>query len=254
MSEQDVKWELSGPGANLKCGLLEAYARCDEHGMDVIVTKWNERPTPGISVLCSAGPVESAGQLEVSDRYIRGRDFVVSCLPAGQHRITPHVYWRAAFHPESSAARIELVLSAQTDLLDSGPAWHINSFVREAALLHCDILHCDIQRESAIEDISAAVKTFDAAVSTEHLFLFRVPSLGITYAQIVHPSDFAGANVALDGRQPMVISTTLFPERLEKGVIRRGRICGWIMPAENDVETAIKLAREFINEPLPLTA
>src|SRR5262245_11142460 len=123
MSDQDVNWELSGPGATLKCGPLEAYARCDEHGLDVVVTKWAERPTPGISVLCSAGPCDSAGQLDVADRYTRGNDFVVSCLPGGPHRITPHIYWRAASHPKLNASRIELVLSAQTDLLDSGPAW-----------------------------------------------------------------------------------------------------------------------------------
>jgi hypothetical protein len=144
---------------------------------------------------------------------------------------------------------LELVLSAQTDLLDSGPTWHLNSFVREAALLHCGI-----REQKQVEDISAMVRTFDTGASNEHLFLFRVPSLGISYTQMVHPSDFAGANVALDGRQPMVVSSTLFPERLEKGVIRRGRVCGWVMPVENDLETAVKLAREFVDEPLPLTA
>jgi hypothetical protein len=46
----------------------------------------------------------------------------------------------------------------------------------------------------------------------------------------------------------------LFPEHLEKGVIRRGRVCGWFMPAENDLETAVALARQFVAEPLPLTA
>jgi hypothetical protein len=249
MTERDVAWELSGPGATLKCGPLEAYARCDAQGLDVVVTKWGERLTPGISVLCSVGPMESAGQLEVAERFVRGNDFVVSCLPAGQHRITPHVYWRAAFRREVNAARVELVLSAQTDLLDSGPTWHINSFVREAALSHCSI-----QGPRQVEDVSAAVRTFDAATSSEHLFLFRVPSLGISYAQMVHPSDFAGANVALNGTQPMVVTSTLFPERLEKGVIRRGRICGWIMPIQNDLETAVQLAREFVEEPLPLTA
>jgi hypothetical protein len=249
MNEQDVKWELSGPGAALKCGPLEAYARCDAHGLDLIALKWGEQILRGFSVLCSAGPVESAGQLDISDRYLRESDFVVSCQAAGQHRITPHIYWRAAFHRSLNVARVELVLSAQTDLLDSGPTWHIASFVREATLFHCGI-----RNEQSLEDVSSAVKTFDAAASTEHLFLFRVPGLGISFAQMVHPSDFAGASVALDGRQPMVVNASLFPERLEKGVIRRGRICGWFIPAENDVETATLLAREFVNEPLPLTA
>jgi hypothetical protein len=45
----------------------------------------------------------------------------------------------------------------------------------------------------------------------------------------------------------------LFPERLEKGVIRLARICGWFMPAENDLATAVELAKRFVAEPPPLT-
>jgi hypothetical protein len=249
MNPQDVHWELNGPGATLKCGPLEAFARCDEQGLDLILSKWGDRATPGFSVLCSAGPVELTGQIHVAERYIRGNDFVVSCQPTGQHRITPHLYWRAAFIESLNAARIELVLSAQTDLLDSGPTWQIASFVREAALFHTGI-----KGNAAVEDLTNAVRTFGAAEFPEHLFLFRVPALGLTYAQMVHPSDFAGASVALDGRQPMVVNSTLFPERLEKGVIRRGRICGWLMPADDDVATATALARDFVDEPPPLTA
>jgi hypothetical protein len=215
----------------------------------LIASQWGELPTPGISVLCSAGPAELAVQLDVADRYIRGQDFIVSGHAAGPHRITPHIYWRAAFHREVNAARIELVLSAQTDLLDSTPTWPIASFVRDSALLHCDL-----RSETGAEDISAAARSFDAMASNEHLFVFRIASLGITYAQMVHPSDFAGASVASDGRQPMVVNSTLFPDRLEKGVIRRGRICGWFMPTDSDLETVVRLARQFVDEPLPLTA
>src|SRR5207247_1779089 len=143
----------SGSGAMLKCGPLAAFARCDEQGLDFIVSKWGERAAPGFSVLCSAGPAESAGQLQVADRYIRGNDFVVSCQPAGQHCITPHLYWRAAFHKSLNAISIELVVSAQTDLLDSGPTWQIASFVRDASLFHCGI-----REDAATEDISSAVK------------------------------------------------------------------------------------------------
>ncbi|MDZ4820284.1 MAG: hypothetical protein SGJ20_15060, partial [Planctomycetota bacterium] len=66
-------------------------------------------------------------------------------------------------------------------------------------------------------------------------------------------TDFASAEVAMDEDQPLILSTTLFPDRLEKGVIRRGRICGWFMPVENDLATAAQLAREFVAEPPPLT-
>ena len=67
---------------------------------------------------------------------------------------------------------------------------------------------------------------------------------------MVHPTDFVSARL----QHTRHVETTLFPEHLEKGVIRRGRICGWFMPAENDLDTAVELAREFVNEPPPLTA
>jgi hypothetical protein len=249
MSESEVAWELSGPGATLKCGQLEAYARCDNEGLDLLVSKWRDQAIPGVSVLCSAGPAQCAGQLDVAERYVRGTDLVATCRPVGEYRIAPQIYWRASFHAALNAARIEMVLSAQTDLLDSGPAWSIHSFIRGAELFYT-CLH----PEPIFANITRAARDFALrAASAEHLFVFRLASLGISYAQMVHPTDFASAEVAMDEDQPLVVSTTLFPDRLEKGVIRRGRMCGWFMPAENDLTTAVQLAREFVAEPPPLT-
>jgi hypothetical protein len=248
--ESTVRWDLNGPGATLICGPLEAFARLDAQGLDVIASKWRGQAVPGISVLCSAGPTQIAGQLDVAERYVRGNDFIASCKPAGQQRLAPQVYWRASFHPAFNAARIELVLSAQTDLLDSGPAWSLSSAVRDAALFYANA-----HGEPSFVELTRGDQSFvKPAESAEHLFVFRFAALGLTYAQMVHPSDFASAEIDLDGEQPLVLNTTLFPERLEKGVIRRGRVCGWFLPAENDLETAVKLAREFVGEPLPLTA
>jgi len=244
-----VSWDLNGPGAILKCGPLEAYVRCEEQGLDLIATQWGELAIAGIAVLTSAGPTECAGLLNVAERYVRGADFIANCQPAGAHRIAPQIYWRSAFHAEFNAARIELVLSAQTDLLDSGPAWGISSIVRDAALFYANL-----DAQPSFIEISGGEHDFTKpAKSAEHLFVFRIASLGISYAQMVHPSDFASAEINLDGEQPLALSTTLFPDRLEKGVIRRGRICGWFLPAQNDLETAVMLARDFVKEPLPLT-
>jgi len=249
MNEAAVSWQIEGWGANLKCGPLEAYACSGADGMDLIVSRWNNRPAEGIAVLCSGGPGEGPGRFDVADRFIRGRDFVASCNAAGKDRVTPHVYWRAAFDDLHSAARVELVLSAQTELLDSVPTWSFTSFVLGATRLHIPDLG-----QPRFDDISSASRTFDSSGSTTHLFLFRIASLGLSYAQMVHPSDFVAAHAPFDGNQPLLLESTLFPEHLEKGVIRRGRICGWFMPIENDVETAVTLARQFVDEPLPLTA
>ena len=249
MAESAVSWDLQAAGAMLQCGPLQAFARCDGQGLDVVAVNWGGRPTPGISVLCSIGPLQSGGLLDVAERYVRGSDFIASCRPAGNQRITPQAYWRAAYHREMQAARIELMLSAQTDLLDSGPTWRVSSFVRDASLYHC------LPGQAAeCEDVTRAVRTFDASTSMEHLFVFRIPTLDITYAQMVHPTDFATADVVCDGTPLQTLNTTLFPDRLEKGVIRRGRICGWFLPGKDDLEKAVQLARDFVHEPLPLTA
>jgi hypothetical protein len=71
---------------------------------------------------------------------------------------------------------------------------------------------------------------------------------------MVHPLDFSAGAKSGIGRPQADVRWQLFPEHLEKGVIRRGRICGWFMSVENDLETAVQLAREFVNEPPPLTA
>ena len=74
----------------------------------------------------------------------------------------------------------------------------------------------------------------------------------MSYAHMVHPSDFVSMRLKV-ALYAGVAESQLFPEHLEKGVIRRGRICGWFMPLENDLQTAVELARQFVNEPLPLT-
>jgi len=249
MHAGDVSWRPEEAGAHLKCGPLEALAGCDSDGLDLIVESWNGKPVGGIAVLCSGGPNERGGRLDVAERYVRGHDFIERCAPAGPHRITPSIYWRASFDKAISAARVELVLSAQTELLDSLPTWTVVSFVLGAQRFYT----CDLSQPT-FADISALAKKMTVSESQEHLFVFRIQSLGLSYAQMVHPSDFVSAEAPFDGNQPLTLESTLFPEHLEKGVIRRGRICGWFMPVENDLETAVELARQFVDEPLPLTA
>jgi hypothetical protein len=74
-----------------------------------------------------------------------------------------------------------------------------------------------------------------------------------SYAEMVHPADFAGASLELRGEELLRFSHPLFAERLEKGVIRRVRLCGVFLPRDRDLEKASAIYRNFIAEPLPLT-
>lgn len=200
-----------------------------------------------MSVLASELPDSSATPLVLAELYVRGNDLVAEYAHTERQRIAPHVYWRAVLEKRLSAVRIEEVLSVRTELLDSEPTWSVGSFVMESQLFHTSNL-----LRPLFNDISTG-SAFDRSDSDEHLFVFRRLDAGFSYAEMVHPSDFVSVQATPDGHQPLFLQSKLFPERLEKGVIRRARICGWFMPAENDLETAVELAKRFVAEPPPLT-
>jgi hypothetical protein len=247
MTDQAVSWSIEGSGANLKCGMLDGYAGCTPHGSNFVLWKWNGRPGEGIFVHASAGPRTGPEPCEIDELYVRGNDFIGNYSVAGPHRIAQQVYWRASEDRASSSVAIELILSIRTELLDSKPELCVTSYFPGAMLYHT----CDLS-EARVEKVQASA-TFERTSSAAHLFIFRSVSLGLMYAQMVHPSDFVSAKISFDGTQPLFLDATLFPERLEKGVIRRGRVGGWFLPAENDLQTAVELARRFVDEELPLT-
>jgi hypothetical protein len=249
MSASDVSWRVERDGASLHCGPLDAYVGCMPDGFDLLLERWNGQAVPNLfQVLISAGPRQPGELLEIAEVYQRGNDFVAAFARTRAQQVAPQVYWRAAHLPSFSAVKVELVLSVHTELLDSAPAWPVGSFVQSAWLFHADNLS-----QPRFEEITNAPRRLDQT-APEHLFVFRAGASKLSYAQMVHPSDFVAADVSFDDDQTPHLFSTIFPERLEKGVIRRGRICGWFMPAENDLETAIVLARQFVEEPLPLTA
>ncbi|MBW8884794.1 MAG: hypothetical protein JF612_08470 [Planctomycetia bacterium] len=134
----------------------------------------------------------------------------------------------------------------QTDLLDSSPLSIVWSN------LPCmELLHSAAMDATAFEPVSLVHgrAIIGANTGTFHLLVARLHDGHCSYAQLVHPADFE----LLEIDHGVRIRTPIFHQHLEKGVIRRGRICGWFMPAENDLQTAVELARQFVDEPLPLT-
>jgi hypothetical protein len=249
MIGSEVSWKIEGHLGELTCGPLRASIGCGADGTFFIPSQWHSHAISDVDVFASELPDRGATPPQLAELYVRGSDLVAEFSHSGLNRIAPHLYWRATFEQGLSAAKIELVLSVRTELLDSGPTWSVSSYVMNSALFHSSSL-----RESAFDDISIRGLTFQHSESDEHLFVFRRHDGAFSYAEMVHPSDFVAAEATPDRNQPLFVKSTLFPERLEKGVIRRARICGWFMPAENDLETAVELAKRFVDEPLPLTA
>src|SRR5262245_19747750 len=116
MNSAAPAWTLAGPqSAKLQCGPLAAIAACKPDGIQLVPSSWNGRAIVAGSVEVLSG--NGSAELKVSDFYIRESDLVAEFSHAGRDVITPHVYWRAT--SIAAGARIELVVSVRTDLLDS---------------------------------------------------------------------------------------------------------------------------------------
>jgi hypothetical protein len=246
-----VHWQLADDHARLVCGPLSGRVEFASVGVHFLPEQFRGQAIDHLSVLFTRGTADIQ-RLELHEWYVRGRDLIARFEKSPAHKLTPQIDWRAGNCPEHQAASLEVIVSMQTELLDSHPQALVHSFCQGA-----EVWQARSFEQPHFELLGAADEGREhfAAEGTEQLFVFREPRLGISYAQANHPSDFVATRIvgnAAGGQWS--IAATLFPERLEKGVIRRGRICGWFLPSKNDLQVATELARRFVNEKLPLTA
>jgi hypothetical protein len=251
MGDPGVNWRLQGDAADLACGPLGARVEFASALTGVRPNSWRGQaiaPAGEFSVLSTSGPSAQ----KIAEPYIRGQDLVVTLAKQPPFFFAPSIYWRSRLHSALAAAQIEMILSIQTDLLDSRPQSTVQS-----ALVNCRAFHARALAAEAFQEVTPASGSarFAEDGRGEHLFLFRDAARGFSYAEMTHPSDFFTA-VIDGGPQPgdWRLTWALFPHHLEKGVIRRGLVSGWFLPVENDLAAAAQLAREFVREPPPLTA
>lgn len=255
-------WSVKETSAQLDCGSLQGSVVIDAYKAHFHAERWDQQTVNGVSVLGYIGINADTPSLNLVESYARGSDFVATFEEIGVDRIAPQLYWRASFLERFAATKLELVVSIKTDLLDSRPvSTSLTSIRGDAVALHAasvisprfEVLNVSPTRQSDVTVWHPGIQ-FSHESSRGQLFVFRLREQKLSFAQMVHPSDFVLAQIIADSQLNYCLSASLFHERLEKGVIRRGRICGWFMPSENDLETAVALARQFVDEPLPLTA
>jgi hypothetical protein len=181
------------------------------------------------------------------DVYIRQQDLVATYAPSEGRNVQSQIYWRAS--QIDSVAKIELILSAQTHLLDSRPALVALSVLPAAEVYH--LADSSSQLTELALDNGSKVEFSPSQCAP--LFLFRPHGQSYSYAEMVQPADFAGAQLELRGEELLRFSHPLFAERLEKGVIRRVRMCGAFLPRDRDLQRAMEIYQDFVKEPLPLT-
>jgi hypothetical protein len=188
------------------------------------------------------------------DAYVRGCDLVAGYAEAPQGAVQPHVYFRAG--RQAAAAGLELIVSMQTSLLDSQPESLVTSELPAQEVLVLDSVRKQVPEHLPLTGLPATYQGL--AGKAAYLFLFRL-SDALSYAEMVHPGDFVSVGLEqmpsdAPGNPQLKLTWRLFPERLEKGVIRRCRVAGWFLPRENDQQQSADLFRRMVEEPLPLTA
>lgn len=195
------------------------------------------RPDLGLSHLEIDGDrLESCGILQVSgpslgvesaptvaDWYVRGGDLVATYKPSAAEQLSPQIYWRVlASSHEAVIAVVELVVSVQTDLLQSHPALSVT-----AQLPRCEaarLVDADSARFEPLALGSGEPLVIEPTESPGALLL-RLPGDRVSFALLIHPTDFQSATLSMnaEGPCPLRLSHPLLGEDLEKGVIRRAR-------------------------------
>ena len=191
----------------------------------------------------------SSGALgEPADCYIRGTDLVVTYPPQPSDPVATQVYWREVPEASDALLALELIVSRQTHLLDSDPRIFVTS---------------EIPAEAAwrLGGTAGAAQSLQSLEPTElHLiespqpgaFLLQQPEGELSWGVLVHPSDFRTARCKADGPQ-IRLSCELFQERLEKGVIRRGRLHVRLWHRVIAERRLIETYATIRDEPPPLT-
>jgi len=189
--------------------------------------------------------------LQVEDVYVRGPDLIVTYAEAASSRVRPQIYWRIIDEPtDSPALVIELLVSMQTQWLDSNPR------IQLMATIPSIQWHSLAGSETGNEFQSMRLHPESkqtVALSPPVALLARVPHAPCSYGQSILATDLLSAQLVWDPASAQSrLETTHFGERLEKGVLRRLCSRAILAPRENDETLVAGLLRHAATAEPPL--
>ena len=243
-------WQLNDSIAQLSSDRFRAQLDLKSPNRGLFSLAYEKQsPTGSILGLHPAGnPTGLLGSVE--DCYVRGNDFVaVFSQSEDQHQRT-QVYWRhrpcaVAGHSAENSSGMEMVVSVQTDLLDSLP--ELESETRMSAQ---EVLHLNNPN-----DLTALPLQEDLVLRSGEgpcCIVVRPKDSPISYVEMEPDLDFREVHLEVrDGE--VCLRHRLFSQRLEKGVILRARVHGIFVPRVTDLQCAAKYYEQLNQEELPLT-
>ena len=168
----------------------------------------------------------------------RGPDLFCRYPPRNSDLVSYQTYYREVDDG------IEFILSAQTSLLDSKPLTQVTNRFSAGELWYRPSLNAACQQVTGTQD-------FDLS-DPPGFFLVRPAAFDdLSWAIFVHPSDFH--RVTVRATPEPSIAYWLFPEPLEKGVIRRAQMAFHVVSRTTDEQDALRLLATANTAAPPLT-
>jgi hypothetical protein len=216
-----IFWRLDGSQAFLHCDALQASVDVTRARRGLAELRFRGAPIEGwllgVDVEAPAPP---------SDAYVRGGDLVVAYPESADRPFSVQIYWSLGQGtPLTESLVLDGTVSIQTRQWEAYPRVTVTSQIAGA------------------ERIS-----LDAAAT-----VVRPAGVEWSYIEVVPAEDFAQVTPSDGG--PASSSGWIYDGHfMERGVIRRLRIRGAIVPRANDLEAAVRLRTHLLAEQPPLTA
>jgi len=226
---------LRGDVDLLRPGLGFRLQACDEESIHATL----------LSVIMPGSPLATGPGEVLIESYSRGSDLVARYAETPDRSVRPECYWRYVDRV-GDALIIEVLISVQTSLLASEPAIHTRSILPAG-----ELARIDVEQQFRLHPLGSSELTASSGLGI--LVVRSQAFVNWTYAEMIYPSDYIGGRVTA-GEASIELVFDLFPESLEKGVIRRARVRGCWVPRDGDREHIRQAYEQFVAAPLPLTA
>ncbi len=244
------RWQVTNQVATFEANAFRAKVDLSG-GSSVGLEDLKLQSVPLAGHLLEITPSSSLALDGLREFYSRGADLVgVYSVKHPRHSWLT-AYWRGEIPPSDARYPVgmTLLLSLQTDALDTQPAVTVvSTLAAEAAFA------LDIEQNRFMEvDQELIVEQPQASSRSAGLVLLRLPGGLLSYCEVVEASDQTALRVdraELDGFR---VTWTLMEGFLEKGVIRRGRVAGVFLARQHDMAAALSWRDEFVSRPVPLT-
>jgi hypothetical protein len=219
-------WFLQGSHAKLACGGLLAEIDVERPTRGLHHLKFGVEKIDGwlMGVNVAADDAASEAPWQPADVYTRGADLVATYRePLGQ-LFTLQVYWRVLPLKNRQSAALESIVSIQTREWEAHP---------------------HVTLTSALSVHSARLENGGVLFRSHHDW---------TYVEATPPGDFTPS--ACESKAPNLHAAawTYGHHFMERGVIRRLRLRGAIVPIADAEDALEQLSADLVVEPPPLTA